>query len=203
MKTLMEENELIQQLRLGNDDAFDAIFRLYFVRLCLFAEHYLKRTETAEEIVEDFLCHFWDNCQTLSINVSLRAYLFRGVHNRCLNYLRNQKVREQYIAESKYYFLDEELLGATSAESSNSEFITWELEKSIELAIHALPEQCRIIFCLNRFDNLTYSQIGKKLGISKNTVKTQMTRALCKLRESLKDYLVNLSFIILIRNIIL
>ena len=59
----------------------------------------------------------------------------------------------------------------------------------IENAIDQLPEKCREIFCLCRFENMSYEDISARLNISVNTVRTQMSRALSKLRESLKDYL--------------
>lgn len=190
----MEEKELIQHLRSGEEDAFEIIFRTYFKWLCLFAEHYVRNHETAEEIVEDFFCHLWDNCQNLTINTSLKGYLFRSIHNRCLNYIRNRKVRKQYIADNQYYFADDELMATSLVDVYNSEIDTRELEEKIEMAIKALPEQCRIIFCLNRYDELSYFEIAEKLNLSINTVKTQMTRALFKLRESLKEYLMVLLF---------
>lgn len=198
----MEEKDLIRHLRWGEEIAFETIFRKYFIKLCLYAEHHVRNHKIAEEIVEDFFCHLWDNCQSLTISSSLIGYLFKGVHNRCLNYLRDLKVRQQYLAESKYFLTDDELLTATSSDAYNSEFITRELEENISIAINALPEQCRAVFCLNRFENLTYSEIAEKLGISINTVKTQMTRALRKLRDSLKEYHVILLFLPFVNNIL-
>ena len=188
----MEENELIQRLRRSEEDAFEIIFRKHFAGLSLFAEHYVRNDKVAEEIVEDFFCHLWDNCQSLSINSSLKGYLFQSIHNRCLNYIRNQKVRQQYLTDNQYFFADDELLESASPDSPNTVFIARELEDSITFAINALPEQCRAIFCLNRFENLTYLEIAEKLNISINTVKTQMARALYKLRGGLKDFLVML-----------
>jgi|WetSurSiteA1Bulk_404760.scaffolds.fasta_scaffold07751_2 RNA polymerase sigma-70 factor, ECF subfamily len=185
----MEEQELIHRLRSGEEEAFEIIFRKYFQGMCLFAEHFVRNHETAEEIVEDFFCHLWDNCHHLMISSSLKGYLYRSIHNRCLNHIRNQKVRQQYITENPYVLSDDELTEPDAAEEPFSRLITGELEEKIVGAIDALPDQCRTIFCLNRFDNLTYAQIAEKLHISVNTVKTQMTRALHKLKNGLKDYL--------------
>jgi RNA polymerase sigma-70 factor, ECF subfamily len=186
----MEESELIQRLRKGEDDAFEFVFRQSFSRLCLLAEHYVRNHQTAEEIVEDFFCHLWDNCHNLSIETSLQGYLHRSIHNRCLNYIRNQKVKQQYLDENQYYFTDEEILEPASSEQHVSNMINRELGDCISTAINSLPEQCRSIFCMNRFENLTYKEIADHMGISINTVKTQMARALQKLRESLKYCLV-------------
>lgn len=186
----MEEQELIHRLGQNEEEAFEILFRKYFSGLCLFAEHFVRNHDTAEEITEDFFCHLWDNCQTLSINTSLKGYLYRSIHNRCLNYLRNQKVRQQYLTDNQYFYTDDAILGfAGQDEEPVSKLITGELETEINKAVNSLPDQCRAIFQMNRYENLTYVEIAGKLKLSVNTVKTQMARALQKLRDRLKDYL--------------
>ena len=64
-----------------------------------------------------------------------------------------------------------------------------ELEEKIRAAIDTLPERCREIFELNRFEGLKYSEIATQLDISVKTVENQMTKALKLLREQLGKYL--------------
>lgn len=71
-----------------------------------------------------------------------------------------------------------------------------ELQEQIHRAIESLPEQCRIIFKLSRFDELKYAEIAEHLGISIKTVENQMGKALKVMREKLKDYLPLLIFLI-------
>lgn len=194
----MDENELIQRLRLGEEAAYEFIFRNHFTGLCLFAEHFLKDKDAAEEIVEDFFCHLWDNYVNISITSSLRGYLYRSIHNRCLKYIKHQKVEQQYIADHQYYFTDKEILESASDDYPMVNLITKELENKIAVIIESLPSQCKRVFCMSRFENLTYQEIADKLNVSLNTVKTQMARALQKLRKELKDYLILLAVILLV-----
>jgi len=186
----MNENELIQQLKQGEEVAFEFVFKKHFTGLCLFAEHFLKDPHAAEEIVEEYFCHLWENCKNTHITTSLRGYLYQSIYHRCLKYIRHQKVEQKYITSQQYVFTDREILESASGDYPSVNLITRELEEKIGVVIEALPAQCKKIFCMNRFENLTYNEIADKLDISINTVKTQMTRALHKLREELKDYLV-------------
>jgi RNA polymerase sigma-70 factor (ECF subfamily) len=185
----MKEDELLQQLNQGEEIAFEFIFKKHFTGLCLFAEHFLKDTRAAEGIVEEYFCDLWENCKKTSITTSLRGYLYQSIYYRCLKHIRHQKVEQKYISSQQYYYTDREILESASNDCPSVNLITQELEEKISLVIDALPSQCKKIFCMNRFENLTYTEIAKKLDISINTVKTQMTRALHKLREELKDYL--------------
>jgi len=187
----MNEEKLIKRLHAGDEDAFEAVFTKHFVKLCLYAEHYLRDKHAAREIVEDFFCNFWENCTSLTIESNLAGYLCRSIHNRCLKYLRHEKVKQKYIECSQYLFTDRELLEPVSDDYPEALLISHELEKEIRNSIDSLPDQCKKIFLLNRFENLTYREISQQLGISVNTVKTQMTRALQKLRSRLKDYFIS------------
>jgi RNA polymerase sigma-70 factor, ECF subfamily len=186
----MEEKDLIHRLHDGNEDAFEHLFRKHFVKLCLYAEQYVRDKQAAEEIVEDFFCFLWGNASQIEINSSLYGYIYTSIHNRCLKYLRQEKVRQKYIESGQYIFTDKELLETVSNDYPDANLVSKELEDIINEAISSLPEQCRNVFSLSRIDNLSYCEISAKLGISLNTVKTQMTRALQKMRIRLKDYLV-------------
>ncbi len=193
----MNENELIEQLHMGDESAFEFIFRQHFTGLCLFAEHFLKDTHEAEEIVEDFFCHLWETGKYVSINTSLRGFLYKSVYNQCLKYIRHKKVEQKYL-EEQYYFIDKEILEGASGDYPSVNLVTKELEQKITLVIEALPDQCRKIFCMNRYQNKTYLEIAQELNLSVNTIKTQMSRALQKLRDELKDYLLLMATIIAI-----
>lgn len=185
----MNENELVSNLRKGSEEAFEFVFKKYFSGLCLFAEHYVKDKQIAEEIVEDFFCYLWEKCNYIAIESSLKGYLYTSIHNRCLKYLRHQKVQNNYIESLQYLFTDKEILEPVSDSYPEDNLISKELEEKILHEIDALPDQCKKIFSMNRFENLTYIEISEKLGLSVNTVKTQMARALEKLRNGLKEYL--------------
>jgi|WetSurMetagenome_2_1015567.scaffolds.fasta_scaffold01195_4 RNA polymerase sigma-70 factor, ECF subfamily len=200
---MTDETTLILRLRKGEEEAFELVFRQHFRKLCLYAEHYVKDKAAAEEIVEDFFCYFWDNCKDLIIVSSITGYLFTSTHNRCLKYLRHEKVKQHYIESRQYLFTDNEYLEPVSDDIPEAYLISQDLETAIGKAILSLPEQCRNIFLLNRFEDKTYLEISGHLGISINTVKTQITRAIRKLKLNLKDYLPEMiPFLIIVKTLV-
>jgi len=188
-KNQMEETKTIELLRKGDEEAFEALFSKHFKGLCLYAENILKNSSEAEEIVEEFFCYLWDHCDSVLINTSVNGYLYTSIHNRCLKYLRHQKVKQDYIDEAQYHFADKELLSTVSSNYPEANLISKELEQKISIAIASLPEQCKKVFCMSRFENFSYQEIADCIGVSVNTVKTQMTTAIKRLREELKEYL--------------
>ncbi|MEC5147663.1 RNA polymerase sigma-70 factor [Chitinophaga sp. 212800010-3] len=164
--------------------AFESLFREYYAVLCAFAFDFVNSRELAEEIVQDTFTRIWERYHELHIEVSEKAYLYRAVQNNCLNYLKQHKVRTKYSAELLQQLESRVALFSLNA-SPAEKLETSELEGLAEKAISRLPPQCQNVFRLSRFEQLSYPEISRHLGISINTVKTQMTRALQKLRDEL------------------
>ena len=185
---MKSEKELLQLLKEGDENSIKFIFEKYYEGLCLFAESITKNHQVAEEIVEDIFIHLWMNTNTPVINVSVKSYLYRSVHNNCLKYLDKLKTEKKVFDNFHYSILDQELLHPITPDYPISNLIVQELEEKAGQVLESLPNQCREIYTLNRFENLSYSEIAKKLNINVGTVKTQMSRAFQKLREALKEY---------------
>lgn len=172
----------------GDISAFETLFKENYRNLCYYAEDIVKEKAVAEEMVSDFFLKFWEDREDIVIRISLTAYIYTSVRNNCLKYLEHLKVLQKYKSYATYTLQNSDLLFPTSAYPINR-LISKEIVSEIENAIGLLPEQCRIIFNKSRFEELTYDEIAKELNISINTVRTQMSRALVKLRENLKEYL--------------
>ena len=185
--------ELVNGLRNGNEIIFETIFRNYYERLCNYANSILNDMDEAEEIVQNSFLLIWERRENTEIHTSLKSYLYQSVHNHCLNRIKHFKVRRQH---TEYYKHQAE----TKAESPSQVLIATELEQKITKAIEELPKQCRTIFKLSRFENLTYAEIADQLNLSVKTVDNHMVRALKILREKLKEYIPFLILFLFMKN---
>ncbi len=153
--------------------------------LCAFAYNFVNRHDLAEEIVQDTFLRIWERYDELDMTAE-KAYLYRAVQNNCLNFIRQDKIRRRYGHELMEQLENRISLMNTGATPSPAEKLEHsQLALMAEAAIRRLPPQCQDIFRLSRFEDLSYPEISRQLGISVNTVKTQMTRALRKLRDEL------------------
>ncbi|MEL7587153.1 MAG: RNA polymerase sigma-70 factor [Prolixibacteraceae bacterium] len=182
------EKELLKSAFTGNKKAFEILFRKYYGRLCAYAASFVSQNETAEDLVTEVFLNLWEKKETVQINDSVSAYLFRSVRNSCLNYLTREKSRRLMVSVHEVT-LHQIKMEYTPSENPPDRLMDEELRKKISEEIEKLPEQCREIFQLSRMEELSHKEIAKKLGISENTVKVQIYRALIKLRNGLKDYL--------------
>src|SRR5690606_11564606 len=143
---------------------------------------FLRDVEDAEEVVQSTFLLVWEKRETLEIRTSAKSYLYAMVRNACLNVLKHQKIRQRHEAEEK-------ALGERSRDSLHETVAGKELEYRIQEAVEQLPEQCRMVFKLSRFEELKYSEIAEQLNISVKTVENHMGKALRVMREQLKDFL--------------
>jgi len=182
-----DNDEYAKLIQANNRDAYEYVFIALYENLCLYAMTILKDKDASEEVVQDIFVKLWENRDKLDIQSSIKSYLFRSVHNSCLNYLAHIKVRQEYSSNVKNTQLD--MCSPHSLDYPIANLLVQELDETIERAVNDLPEQCRNVFKLIRYEEMTYLEVADKLDISINTVKTQMSRALMKLRENLKEFL--------------
>lgn len=176
------EQEFIAGLRESNEVIFENVFKSYYSRLCNFANTIVCDSFEAEEMVQHTFLTIWENREVISIHTSLKSYLYRAVHNHCLNRVKHLKVRKAHSDFMKYQ--DEPVF-----DNASQHIISSELEQQINKAIQEMPQQCRTVFVLSRFENLTYAEIAEQMDISIKTVEKHMMKALKIMREDLKDYL--------------
>lgn len=182
----MNDPLLIQRLQEGNKNAFKQLFVRYYSPLCEYASQYISDAD-AEEVVEEFMLFLWENRQMVSIETSVRAYLFSAVRHRCLNALKKEmyhaRIHHQIYEKLKDQF-----------ENPDFYFVN-ELAENIRKEIDLLPDTYRDTFKLSRFGELTNVEVAQKLGVSVKTVEYRISQALKILRVKLKDYLPLLSFL--------
>lgn len=160
-----------------SDSNFTALFNEFYSPLCQFCFRFVLSIETTEDIVQDSFAYLWENWKRLSQMESLKSYLYTTVKNRSLKYLQKHFTKSPVlmIEECKDDFID---LNHPSAEEL---FEYHDLLTIVEDALSQLPERCRTIFVLKRFDDKTNKEIAQLLNISVKTVEAQMTIAIKRL----------------------
>lgn len=182
------EHFLVESIKNGDQKSYKFLFQNYYSNLCKYARNIVHNETTAEDLVMDVFVKIWEDCSSITIASSISGYLCQCVHNHCINYLTRKHKRFSELSSETIEQLN--ILIPSDASFDPFEGINiGELSAKIEQSIASLPEECRKIFVLSRTEELSHKEIAKKLGLSENTVKVQIYRALIKLRILLKEYL--------------
>jgi RNA polymerase sigma-70 factor, ECF subfamily len=176
-------NDTITALLAKRDEiTFEQVFKSHFKNLHAYAFTILKDQDEAEEIVQQVFYKLWERSENLTITGSVTAYLYRAVHNESLNFLKHEKVKSNHRLHVAYSMKNE-------TDQASKKILGGELEKKLHAALNELPEQCRTIFQMSRFNEMKYREIADQLDISVKTVENQMGKALKILRTKLVDFL--------------
>lgn len=173
----------------GNTILFERTFKEHFKGLHAYAYTMLKDEQAAEDVVQNIFLKLWEKKERIQIERSIAAYLYRSVYNDCINQINHMKVRNAYEAYETY--------ASRNRHAEQDQVSYTELEQKISRALNELPEGCRTVFQMSRFEELKYHEIAGKLGISIKTVENQMGKALKLMREKLAEHLPAILLILL------
>ena len=175
---------LLGRIRKNDEKSFEILFNKYYADLCIYAHGIVNDEEASKDIVVESFMKIWETRGRIKIKQSFKVYMFRLVHNRSLNHVRHQNVRTNYrntiAREASLNDYDQKDHPLHHLELS-------ELRGRIDMAIKSLPEKCRKIFEMNRFDDKTYKEIANHFDITISTVQTQVRRALERIAKCIEE----------------
>jgi len=173
----LSDNKLIGLLKLGNDQALEEIFNRYWERMHITAVKVLHDEELAKDIVQEIFINLWERRLKLHIS-NLNSYLNQAVKFKVISHFRKGHFREIH---------DTVLKSITSDQGSEKMLEFNELNEAILESLKHLPNRCREIFVLSRYEQLSNKEIAKKLNLSIRTVETQISTAIKHLRKEFRD----------------
>jgi RNA polymerase sigma-70 factor, ECF subfamily len=171
------EKQWLAALAAGEEGALRRIFNLHYPLLLNDLRRLLTDEDACKDIAQEVFLELWKKRASLDIHTSLRAYLKRAAINKALNFLKSNK---RFIFEDSDAISEEAVdMAAVQQEESQKN----DLELGLHAAIDTLPEKCRLVFSLSRFENMSHKEIADQLGISVKTIENQITKAMKMLRE--------------------
>jgi RNA polymerase sigma-70 factor (ECF subfamily) len=181
-----DERQTITLLLQGDEATYERVYKQYFQSLYAYAYSIIEDVMQAEEIVQQLFLKIWEKKENIHIETSLQAYLYKSVYFQSLNYIKHLKVRNEHQKHTVFQ------MKQSPAEQAGQQLDLKLLESRFRKALSDLPEQCRTVFQLSRFEELKYREIAGRLGISEKTVEHHMGKALRVLRTKLAEFLVSI-----------
>ncbi|MCT4614264.1 MAG: sigma-70 family RNA polymerase sigma factor [Marinifilaceae bacterium] len=172
-----KENEILNNLKTNSISAYEEFYRYFFTDLVLYANSILKSKDSSEDLVQEVFVDFWINKKYRKIKSKLRSYIYASIRNACFRSLKNNKISSYEQIES---ILDKQFENNTEEEKIKQ-------NEKLYKALSLLPSSCKQIFIMCIVYGYKYQETADELGISINTVRTQMSRGFKILRENLKQ----------------
>jgi RNA polymerase sigma-70 factor (ECF subfamily) len=166
-----------EKVKNGDRTAFEKLFREYYEGVHRFIWGYVQSKAVAKELAQDVFLSIWENREQITIQESVKAYLFRAARNKSIDWLRHKKVERKWEEEEKTH------LENKNTPDPSKRLHDKRMLKEVKKAIQNFPQRRREVFMLSRYEEMTYKEIAELLDISQSTVETHMSRALSTLRE--------------------
>lgn len=165
------DTQLLQELARGNEMAMRQLFATYRDRLFFYINRITKSEQIAEELVMDVFMKIWTGREMLTDVRHMDAYLFRIARNKSLDFLRS------VAGNTRFQELLWEQIQAASGDRADTPLLVKEYEAKVREAIATLSTRRRIVYTLRHEQQLSHTEIGAQLGLSRHTVNNHLVEA--------------------------
>ena len=181
----MDTDNILRKRQCGDRKAVDEVCRGELPVLSSYTRMFLNE-KWADDVVQDVLFSFWKNRERINADHPVRSYLLRSVYNRSLNYIRREKLSQEFREWNDIRITE---LGLEGSDPEKNPVIRslfdGDLRESLTEAIASLPPKCREVFIMSYLEDMSNKEISAKLDISLSTVENHMYKALKLLRSAL------------------
>lgn len=170
----MDEKELLIMLSSNRNEAYEYLYNNYYTPLVLFADHYVSNQDVAHDLVQEVFIALLDIKTRFENLLHLKSYLYNSLRNRCLNHLRHEKIKQEFLQEELY----------RSDEFFEQKAIEEDVYSILVAAIETLSPQNKEVMLL-ALDGLSNAEIAGRLNLSVETVKSYKKSSKKKITEYL------------------
>jgi len=168
-------NYLLEEVQRGNKTAFEEFFYIYQPFVFRFIYKYTGNSKNTEDLLQDTFINFWQAREKLNLQESPLAYLLKIARNLAINEVTRDHSKQLVD-------IDNESISSIHNDPLK-EYERKFLNEELQFWIDKLPEKCRAVFIMSRYEDMSYNEISSSLNISLQTVKNQMNKALTYLRK--------------------
>ena len=180
---LVENYQLNIRLKEGNPSAYEELFKQIFPRMIGYCRLFVHDQAQSNDLVQECFVKLWEKRSTIKPSQSVENLLFVMLRNRCLNYLRDQKMQ---MGDQKIGNLGEnDLQHLYQIDFSGKEEKTLEenLIDAIRQSIEKLPEKRKLVFTKAKIEGKKNREIADELGISVKAVEKHLHQAKEQIRH--------------------
>ncbi|MBJ6366990.1 RNA polymerase sigma factor [Snuella sedimenti] len=175
----LNNENLIKNLKKGEESAFVYLMNTYHNKLCVYARGLTKDHYTAQDIVQNVFFKVWEQRQKLNSGYNINNFLYRSVYNEFIDHYRKIKLltplEEEHIKQLKAIVQEDRV-----SEINN-------LIELVKQEIENLPPKCKSVFTMGKLEGLTYIEIAEYQKITVRTVEMHMSRAFEIIRKKIGD----------------
>ena len=172
----MFDISLLYELKKGNREAFNGVFRYYYPRIMAYTASMVE--QKAEDIVQDVFLYVWENREKLYVSDGFHSYLFQSAYTRCLDYFKKNLSIEKYHSHTYEKYLEDYQNLLKGDDSVIEELSVKDFYRHLYELLEHLPAQRREVFILTYIKGLTAKEVAEQTQMPQRTVESHLYLAL-------------------------
>jgi len=158
-------------------EEFKSLFDAHYKAIRNFVYYQTGKTDLADDIVQDVFVKIWEMREKIKPE-TVKALLYKIADNICKNHFKHEKVKYNFVSHA-----DKE---NQSPENPEYQLVKKEFDRKLQDVLAQMPEKNRVVFLMNRIDEMTYQEIANRLELSVKAIEKRMHEALLYLKEKIQ-----------------
>lgn len=184
----MSEQEIVQQLRNGEEHAFKKLVTLFQDKVFNTTLSFLQNNQDAEDVSQEVFIQVYHSIKDFKENSTLSTWIYRITISKCLDHTRKKKTKKRFAFISNLFSENNTILHETPDFNHPGVQLDRKEEASILFKlVNTLPENQKTAFLLNKIDDLSYAEIAGIMELSPSAVDSLLQRAKQNLRKKINE----------------
>jgi len=186
----MTDQELIEGLLAHDRTAIHTLVNIYQKKVIKTAYYFLQNMEDAEDLSQDIFIDILDEARRFRKASTLSTWIYRITVNRSLNLVKKNKRKKIFHSIEDYFNKRTNETDQTHTEplETTSPLEENERREILNKAIQSLPENQKIAFILNKYEELSYKEIAGIMNMSLSSIESLIHRAKLNLQKRLASH---------------
>jgi RNA polymerase sigma-70 factor (ECF subfamily) len=177
--------ETKRELQKGNPEAFKEVFRLLYPRLKGYCKLFVPNESEVEDLIQECFITLWENRNSIDIKKRLESFLFVIIRNKCLNFLKSQRLESGNISPENLQVAQLQYMYQLDLAEKEEKSLEELLIQSFQETVDTLPEKMKVVFVKCKLEGKKQTEVAAELGISIKMVEKQILKAKKQIREQL------------------
>ena len=187
----LSDNEIIEAVKAGDEDAFSLIVERYRNPITNFLYRFLNDREEAMDLAQETFVRVYFALDRYHTRYAFSTYIYRIASNLAISEIRKRKRRNVFSLTGLFQREDsetEEYQPPDERPLPDADLLDDETSRLVATAIASLPPKYRVAILLRDIEGLSYDEIAEVMGLGLGTTKSRISRARGLLKEKLKDH---------------
>ena len=184
------DNELFELIKQSSYPAFTELYQRHWKYIYSIAYRKIADKDDAFDLTQNVFMEFYDKREKLVINIPVRNFLRTAMIYKLSNYFRTRGFQEKHY-QNFQQFLSQVQESDTSFDTLATKEAEMEFEEMVELVyqtIEEMPDRMKEIFLMSRTEKYSITEVADQLGLSSQTVKNQVSKALIRIRTATAEH---------------